>query len=58
MNILASTVSHAFLQTLIIMFELFGIIIIFGLLLGYSPVLEYLYMSLVIMFLQKSSRTI
>lgn len=35
MNILASTVSHAFLQTLIIIFELFGIIIIFGLLLGY-----------------------
>lgn len=35
MNMLASTVGHAFLHTLIIMFELFGIVIILGLLLGY-----------------------
>ena len=35
MELLTSTVGHAFLQTLIIMFELFGIIIILGLLLGY-----------------------
>lgn len=35
MDILASAVGHAFLQTFIIMFELFGIIIILGLLLGY-----------------------
>ncbi|MBE6072029.1 MAG: hypothetical protein E7208_08740 [Clostridium butyricum] len=35
MDILTSTVGYAFLQTLIIMFELFGIIIILGLLLGY-----------------------